>query len=212
MDVVYSGEHSLNLYAVTLTSTVKRNTWSDFHLIPSERPSITYPAPNTRIVPIPGTSKRLDITDYHIGGLTYGARTGTWEFYIDHNRYTNWKEAYDSLVNFANGKELYVALSDEPSLFYKGIFTVPSYVAGSSYSKISIQYDLGYDSMILKEVELGDGIVSLLTYCPVNFIGENGSAYATDYGLSSSANYYVEIGGLKEVRLRDLISLGVNGG
>ena len=152
------------------------------------------------------------MTDYHIGGLTYGPRIGTLEFYIDHNQYNNWKEAYDALNSFVNGKELFIALSDEPNLFYRGLFTVSSYVSGTSFSKISIQYDLGYDTMILKEIGDGEGGMSPQTYSPIKFISENGSPYATDYGISATANYIVENKGLKEIHLQDLISLGTNGG
>lgn len=213
MDVVYSGEHSINFYKVTLTSTTKKNTWKDMHLIPTSRPSITYPSPNTRIVVIPGTSKRIDITDMHVGGLTYGPRTGSWEFYIDHDQSYDWRTAYNEVYNFVHGKELFVALDDEPTMFYNGVFSVSGYVAGSNYSTITIQYDLGCDSFIRKEVILGDGSVSLLNNCPIRFIGENGSPYAKDYGFTPETDYIIRINSQsKELELYDMTVLVDLGG
>lgn len=208
MDVVYSGEHSINFYTTSLTSTKKRNTWTDFHLIPVVRPYIVYPVPNTKIVPIPGTNKRMDLTDYHVGGLTYGPRAGTWEFYIDHTQVDKWRDIYDAVYKFVHGKELYVTLEDEPVLFYRGMFTMSAYNPGSSYSKLTIQYDLGYDSFLMKEVILGDGSVQLLNQCPIKFIGENGNMWAKDYGFTLGTDYVKKITNKSnEVTVYDLITL-----
>lgn len=205
MDLEYSGEHSITFYDVSNDkgiSTVKKNTWTDFCLIPVERPFVNYSSPNISIVSIPGTNKRFDVTDYHAGGLTFGPRTGVWEFYIDHSRYNNWKTAYDIVFEFIHGKELYVSLSDEPSIFYKGFLSVDNYVPGSNYSKIFIRYDLNHDIMI-----------GLLNSCPIKFIGENSSPYANDYGFSKGSEYVVKLSNNKKgIFLYDLIVIQNGGG
>lgn len=194
MDLDYSGEHSINFYGASPDNRVAKNTWRDFHLIPVSRPSIVYPSPNIRIVAIPGTNKRLDITDYHIGGLTFGPRSGTWEFYIDHNQYSNWVNAYNIMVAYFHGKELYAALVDDPMVFYKGIFSVNSYVSGSSYSKVTIQYDLDYDMTI-----------GLLSNYPIKFIGQGDIPYANNYAVKPNTNYVIDLGdNKKELLVYDL--------
>ena len=87
MELDYSGKHSINFYRTINNVTYKRNSWKDFRLIPKQRPKINYPEPRYMIVGIPGTNKRMDYTDYHIGGLVFGPRTGTWEFYLDHSAF-----------------------------------------------------------------------------------------------------------------------------
>lgn len=219
MSVEYSGDHSINFYTLTAGSSIKKNTWKDFKLIPEKRPSIAYPVPNTKIVVISGTNKRLDLTDYHAGGLTYGPRAGTWDFFIDHTLVNKWRDIYDLVYDFVHGKELYVTLSDEPTLFYRGMFSLNSYIAGNTHSKVTIQYDLGSESFILDEHTLlgGDGDddtedISLLERCPIKFIGENGSPYVKDYGFKEDADYLKKINAkINEVEVYDLIVLESNG-
>lgn len=217
MSVEYSGDHSVNFYTLSVGSSTKKNTWKDFKLIPVTRPSIAFPVPNIKVVSISGTNKRLDLTDYHVGGLTYGPRSGTWEFYIDHTLIDKWVDVYNTVFDFVHGQELYVTLSDEPILFYRGIFSVNSYASGSLYSKIVIQYDLGSETFIINEAALVGGDetdegMSLLNICPIKFIGENGSPYAKDYGFKEGADYLKKINSKSnEVEVYDLIVLESNG-
>ena len=182
MDLVYSGEHSINFYDVKANTITEKNTWKDFHLIPSERPSIAIPSPNLRMIAIPGTNKRVDVTDYHVGGLTFGSRTGSWEFYIDHDQYSSWVNAYDSIVKFLHGKELYVALADDPMIYYKGVMSVSSYISGSNYSKITIQYDLDYDIT-----------VGLSMNYPIKFVGKDGILFANNYSVKEDTDYITKL-------------------
>lgn len=200
MGVVYSGEHSINFYRVSNGTVTKRNTWTDFHIIPTDRPHIAYPEPNIKLIALPGTNKRLDITDQHIGGLTFGARTGSWQFYIDHDQWKDWRASCNTIYSFIHGKELTIALSDEPMMFYGGMFTVTAYNPGPSYSTITIQYDLGYDSFIQDEI-LPNG-------CPIKFVADNGIEYAKDYGFAAGADYVIKLENkTKEIEVYDLTVL-----
>lgn len=197
MGVFYSGDHSIDFYKIENGIVTKKNTWTDFHIMPTERPHISYPEPNIKIVALPGTSKRIDITDQHIGGLTFGGRTGSWQFYIDHEQRADWRASYDVIYKFIHGQELTVALADEPMLFYGGIFTVSAYNPGSSYSTITIQYDLGYDSFIRDEI-LPNG-------CPIKFVADNGIEYANNYGFAVGADYVIKLEDkTKELEVYDL--------
>lgn len=208
MDLDYSGKHTINFYKSIDGTTYKRNSWKDFHLVPEKRPSIKYPEPNLMFVTLPGTSKRLDITDYHTGGLTFGARTGSWTFYIEHENFAEWPIAPTLIKNFLNGRQMYVSLSDEPSLYYSGVLYVGDYKPGESFSEITINYELAYDTFVRTEKDLGGGTVSLLDYSPIKFIGDNGFAYANDYGITAGTTYISELSdGSNKLTAYDLITI-----
>lgn len=156
MDVVYKGQHSILFLKDTGAGYSKRHSWDNFHMIPSSRPYVNFGSPNYSSVAIPGTSKRYDITDYIPGGLTFGARTGSWEFYIDHSKWTDWANTYNTIRDYIHGGTFLINLTDDPLVVYQGILTIGGYVAGQNYSKITIQYDLMNDTVLLDEpLDLG---------------------------------------------------------
>lgn len=157
MDVEYKGQHAIIFFKDVKTGYIKRNSWIDFHMIPATRPYVALGTPNYAAIPIPGTSKRMDITDYRPGGLTFGARTGTWEFYIDHNKWSEWDSAYNTIKYYIHGNNFLVNLTDDPYVLYQGVLTISGYVAGQNYSKITIQYDLMSETILLDEpIDFGD--------------------------------------------------------
>ena len=103
------------------------------------------------MIAIPGTSNRVDLTDSIPGGLTFGSRTGSWQFYIDHSKWDGWEKAYNIIKNFIHGNRFLIVLQDEPLKAYQGVCTIGGYVSGKNYSKITIQYDLSSDIFILNE-------------------------------------------------------------
>ena len=151
MDVEYKGKHSIIFFKDTGAGYSKRNSWTDFHMIPASRPYVAFGTPGISQVIIPGTSKRVDITDYKPGGLTFGGRAGTWEFYIDHSKWENWVDAKSTIKNYIHGGTFLINLTDDPYILYQGILTISGYVAGQNYSKITIQYDLMADTLTLDE-------------------------------------------------------------
>lgn len=183
MSLEYSGAHSINFFRTIHGTTRKRNSWLDYHLVPSERPKISVRQPNFLMVALPGTSKRVDITDFHNGGLTYGERTGSWTFYVDHEQWPDWKTAYDQVCEFLHGQRVYVSLEDEPTLYYMGVLTVADPKPGKAYSEITIQYNLSLDTVVQGDM--------LTEYFPIRFIGESGLPYANDYGIRAGAPTYI---------------------
>lgn len=157
MDVEYKGQHSIIFYKDIGNGYEKKNSWIDFHMIPATRPYVALGAPNISQVPIPGTSKRVDITDYLPGGLTFGGRSGTWEFYIDHLMWKDWDTAYNKIKSYIHGNTFLINLTDDPYIVYQGVLTISGYVAGQNYSRITIQYDLVNDAITLDEpIDFGD--------------------------------------------------------
>lgn len=145
--VDYNGSHSINF--ITASST--KNSWDDFHLIPAKRPEVADPQPNLHSIAIPGTDRRIDITRTLPEGITYGTRQGQWEFYIDHDRWNSWDEAYRKLVNTLHGYRVGIMLQDdshgEESRMYTGRIIVKTYTPGPDYSKVTLEYTLesGYE-------------------------------------------------------------------
>lgn len=150
LSFIYNGSHSIHFIEALDSSTnstpttysSKINSWNDLHLIPLTRSSIVTPSPSIKLVDIPGSNSRIDLTDLQPGGLKYGVRSGSWKFAIDHYKYTDWHTAKKTIENALNGKRLYCVLDDDLSSAYRGRFSVESWEPGVNYSSITIKYQL----------------------------------------------------------------------
>ena len=150
MSFVYNGAHSITFIEAldsttnstpTAYSSYKRS-WRDFHLIPEKRPSVSPPTPTLNLIDVPGTNKRIDMTDLLPGGLKYGRRTGEWQFILDHYLWDNWHTAKKTIEDALNGKRLYCVLEDDFNTAYRGRFKVTGWQSGPDYSSIAISYEL----------------------------------------------------------------------
>lgn len=148
MSVVHNGVHSICFWKKTYDSGGTyfignpRFTWDDFHLIPNARPAISIPKVNYTIATIPNSNKRINITSYLTGGMTYESRTGEWQFCIDHNSWPDWTEAHYDIEEYFNGSKMLVTLDDGRADVYEGRVWLSGYEAGDSYSTVTIAYDL----------------------------------------------------------------------
>jgi hypothetical protein len=150
LSFIYNGSHSIHFIEALDSSTnstptaytTKVNSWNDLHLIPLTRPSVVAPSPSIKIIDVPGSSNRIDLTDLQPGGLKYGIRSGSWKFAIDHDRYIDWHTAKKTIENALNGKRLYCVLDDDLSSAYRGRFSVDSWETGVTYSSVTIKYQL----------------------------------------------------------------------
>lgn len=149
MGVYYNGIHSIEFLRLDGSSNEWKNTWDDFHLVPTSRPYIANPDPKYQIVQLPNMNDRIDITNRLPEGILYGMRTGEWEFLIDHDKWTSWSDCYRALVQYFHGFRFAVNLTDRGSAdnqkAYVGRITIRSYAPGNDYSKIIIQYQLEKD-------------------------------------------------------------------
>lgn len=124
-----------------------KNTWTDWHLIPISRPVIQPPPIHTNTVEVPGANGYVDLTDFPTGFPTYGNRTGTLEFYVDHSASNwDWDQAYDTIVNYLHGAKLKMILCGETgaktSFYYEGRFSVNQWKSDRVCSSITINYDV----------------------------------------------------------------------
>lgn len=174
--VVYDGSHSITFWKNR--GNIKRNTWKDFHLIPKSRPFISIPEPIISILKIPGTNKRFDITEYLSKSLTFKQQTGEWDFYIVHDLWENWSDAYNTISDFLHGERVILSLDDDPSVYYEGTLTISNYSVGNDYSSISIHYELNYNA-----------VFNPAGFYPIKFILSDGTSYIQDYGLPIGIQY-----------------------
>ncbi len=137
MDVIYFGAHSID---ITVNGDRSYNTWTDFHLIPTSKPIVSQASPNLNIVQVPTINYFVDLSEIQNGGLTFGQRSGEWEFIIDHNQWSSWLTAYNTIKQKLHGKSVIVKLTDVPETDYYGRIYVSKYSPGSEYTTISISY------------------------------------------------------------------------
>lgn len=116
-----------------------KNTWDDWHLIPSSRPLFNPPKLKTKYIEIPGSNVVIDLTDSITGFPTYQYREGSLEFYVA-NGYGEWYDRYSEIMNYLHGKKMQAWLEDDPIFMYEGRFTVNSWKSEKVASKITIDY------------------------------------------------------------------------
>lgn len=134
---MYNGEHSITFKATDGSFT--KNTWTDWFLIPTERPTITVPVEKTKFVEIPGRTGSYDLSDYLREQTTYPDRTGSFEFIID-NDHLGWFTIYSDIASYIHGQRLKMVFSDDPNYYYLGRFTVEKFSSEEHNSKLSISY------------------------------------------------------------------------
>ena len=93
--------HSL----IFIDGNITRNTWDNWHLIPSSRPVVVRPTATYKYVDVPGMDGSLDLTDYLIGRPTYSDCSGSFEFYVA-NDYGDWVSRKNEKASFLNGRVL----------------------------------------------------------------------------------------------------------
>lgn len=116
-----------------------KNTWDDWHLIPSSRPVFNPPKLKTKYIEVPGSNVVIDLTDVMGGCPTYQYREGSIEFYVA-NKYGEWQERYSEIMNYLHGKHLKAILEDDPTFIYEGRFTVNKWASDKIASKITVDY------------------------------------------------------------------------
>lgn len=118
-----------------------KNTWDDWHLIPSTRPLVNPPKLNTKGIQVPGRNGTLDMSRVLTGYMTYQNRTGSWEFIVD-NDHWGWAVAYSAIMADIHGQEKLCVFEDDAGYYYKGLLSVNAWKSDKSWSLITIDYDL----------------------------------------------------------------------
>lgn len=130
-------------YAVTFTQgRVSKNTWTDWHMVPSSRPVINPPQPKKTVIQIPGSNGVIDLTETLAGDVTYENRTGSIEFIVMNEKPMAWYELYTEIMDFMHGRRVQIKLEEEPDWYYEGRVEINEWKSESDYSRIVIDYDL----------------------------------------------------------------------
>lgn len=121
-----------------------KNTWDDWHLMPTTRPLVVPPAIATNYVDIPGLDGFVDLSTALTGSLNYGRRSGTWQFALvqdDYGAYGDWQTRYSQIMADLKGGPKRVTLEDDPAYFYEGNVYVSAFKSDKWYSTIDLTYD-----------------------------------------------------------------------
>lgn len=153
--------HSLTFYTPTSNSLTTpfqeaglgyapRNTWYDWHLVPTSRPVISPPAIVTKYVEVPGYNGYLDFSDA-LSGNKKGARDGSISFFVM-NDYGNWYDRYETIMNYVHGNILNVVLNDDETKFYHGRWLVNEWISSTdgTCSGITLSYHLQPDYGVIE--------------------------------------------------------------
>ena len=119
----------------------EKNTWDDWHLIPSSRPVFNPPSTKTQYVDLPGGNGQIDLTEALTGYPVYENRTGSHEFYVE-NGYKDWSDLYSEIMNYLHGKSMEAFLEDDPYYVYVGRFEVNEWKSDKWNSIITIDYNV----------------------------------------------------------------------
>ena len=119
-----------------------KNTWDDWHLVPSSRPVFNPPSLKRKILDIPGADGSIDLSESLTGYPVYTNREGSLEFIVM-NGYKQWYQAYSDIMSGLHGKTMRAILEDDKEYFYEGRFTINEWKSSKDWSRIVIDYDLG---------------------------------------------------------------------
>lgn len=127
--------------------TIVRNTWNNWHLIPSTRPVVAQPNPVYKYVDVPGRDGSLDFSDYLIGRPTYTDRSGSFSFYVANEDpstgqgFGNWASRKQDIAQFLDGRKLLkLTLEDDINYYYLGRFYMKDWQPGENFSMVVIEY------------------------------------------------------------------------
>lgn len=149
--------HSLTFYTPSASAVLSqgyqnaglgsspKNTWYDWHLVPTARPVINPPTIRTQYIEVPGYNGYLDFSDA-LSSNKKGPREGSISFFVM-NDYGNWYDRFETIMNYVHGKQLNVVLNDDETKFYHGRWQVSEWINSTdgTCSGITFSYYLQPD-------------------------------------------------------------------
>lgn len=156
MTLWYNATHSVSFIRTINGVEVRKNSWSDWHAVPSSRPHPQPPEPKTNYVDIPGANGSIDMSEAVAGHILYQNVKGDIELIL-RNGYTNsthpewndklWHEVYNDMLDFLHGKVCKIVFEDlvnpetHMGWYWEGRTTVSSITSEKMYTKIKIDYN-----------------------------------------------------------------------
>lgn len=148
---------NVSIYGNISSQTLNgKNTFTDWHLMPTSRLLINPPAVKTNYIDIPGANGIIDATEIMTGYPTYNNRSGSLEFYVlnghsvlSNNRrdqkwstYGIWNNRYSDIMDYLHGRSMKLILDDDPEYYYRGRLSVNAWKSDKTFSKIALDYNL----------------------------------------------------------------------
>lgn len=124
-------------YSVTFENSdhVKKNTWSDWRLIPSRPPMLKPPEIEVNYITIPGRKKG----PIALENPSYGNMEGEWTFLADDEALSR-THMFEALKKFIHGQFLKIILEEDPLHYYEGFFYVGEPQSGMGTTAYTISY------------------------------------------------------------------------
>lgn len=119
-----------------------RNTWDDWRLIPSAKPTFPMPEFQANYITIPGRSGSIDISNYLTGAPVYSDRNASFKFYALDTE-DDWDERCENIANFVHGQRLKVFLEDDPLYYYEGRVTFADKNSAEQIPTITLSFVVG---------------------------------------------------------------------
>lgn len=115
----------------------------DFYLFPTNRPVIAPAKPETHFVEVPGMSGSLDYTEALTDSIVKSWNTGTWDFLLIDANNRDWTRLYSALLEYFDGDEFEVYLTDDPTHKYTGHVGISDFKSPSpGLPTVQLSYDL----------------------------------------------------------------------
>lgn len=114
-----------------------KHSYTDWGLVPTEKPTINPPEVKTYYVDIPGADGQLDYTE-QLGVVRYGMREFSVTFNLIRPR-SEWESARSAIANYLHGKKLQVVFDEDPDYYYVARLQVGDFSAeGTNHATITI--------------------------------------------------------------------------
>lgn len=151
MTVPTPSTQAIGFHSITIGNDTDgyKNTWDDWHLVPSSRPLIAPPPIKSSYLELVGGDGFIDMTESLAGKTVYGNRSGSWEFIVinpgqvpSDTVFKQWSVLYSDIMRFLHGKKHNIILNDESGWYYAGRLSVNAWNPGQHNSTIAINYNV----------------------------------------------------------------------
>lgn len=115
-----------------------KHTWKDYRLVVSNTDVVGMPKPKTLIIDIPGSSKRLDLSEALTGRCEYESRTLIFTL-GGIGPIENWAARLTAFVNEIHGRRVQVVLDQEPDYYFEGRAEVKGFDRIRALGKIELE-------------------------------------------------------------------------
>lgn len=115
-----------------------KHTWKDYRLVVSNTDVVGMPKPKTLFVDIPGSSKRLDLSEALTGKCEYENRTLSFTL-GGTGPIESWATRLSTFVHEIHGKEVQVVLDQDPDYYFEGRAEVKGFERIRTLGKIELE-------------------------------------------------------------------------